>query len=135
MRILKQPENPLLIEKLVCAILEGFENDYKSGALFIIFVSFTKKGFKDFTEDASQDIKCNLFTRIRGNLPFSYETLNDSICEWKKFQFTYNTLPEAYHFLLNMFKESFYNKNILNAERFLSDYKVYLLRGLVFLLL
>lgn len=85
-------------EKIVELITNSFENDLNQGALFFIFYNFVSTAFctKNIKFQVTED--CIVLERIHG-FKLTNNLISLDIAEWKKLDFKFDTVYEAYRIL------------------------------------
>ncbi|RVD90926.1 hypothetical protein TUBRATIS_26400, partial [Tubulinosema ratisbonensis] len=113
------------VNHILNLIISNFENDYKAASLFVIYITFATKGFKNYVSRHRKDCIQYLLSPSAILFIFSDVSLVNTINIWKGFNLEFHNIKTGYEILVSIgFRFSFVDEHE-NADRFVFSYKKY----------
>ncbi|RVD93094.1 hypothetical protein TUBRATIS_003820 [Tubulinosema ratisbonensis] len=133
MYVYHQHEKMLESVHLADLIFYCFDYDYKNTSLFIIYMSFARRGFSNYYPRGGPNCIDHIFYEYNANQSSSNKSLLKSIETWKTFNLEFQTIKEAYDILVLLGTFYLFNDNLHGANEFVYSYKKYVLDSLILL--
>ncbi|RVD91047.1 hypothetical protein TUBRATIS_25150, partial [Tubulinosema ratisbonensis] len=113
------------VDHILNLIISNFENDYKAASLFVIYITFATKGFKNYVSRHKNDCIQYLLSSSAIRFIFSDVSLVNTINIWKRFNLEFHNIKTGYEILVSIGFRFCFVDEPKNADRFVFSYKKY----------
>ncbi|RVD91832.1 hypothetical protein TUBRATIS_16990 [Tubulinosema ratisbonensis] len=121
------------IDQILELVFRSFGNDFKNASLFIIFISYFRRGFRRYVNRDRFDFVDHLFYKNLSYSPFSNRALINTIFIWKTFKFDFSTIKEGYDILVVLGDYYIFNIHRQNIDSYIFSYKKFAFLALEYL--
>ncbi|RVD90738.1 hypothetical protein TUBRATIS_28390 [Tubulinosema ratisbonensis] len=107
----------------IISIIDDGSLDFFNRVLFIILLSYTQKGFKNYRDSITQEKIIDLLTNCDKKVLYSTLSIKNAMLMFKELNLRYYSIKEGYDILVKNFTQLYFKKNFSNSRKHLLGFK------------